>query len=75
MKTRIIRHGAGEYEVSRVGSTVKRRLRTVRITKVCDNGVYWIAAANWDSYLYTEPLKTKRDAVYYAKIMLRDEFA
>jgi hypothetical protein len=32
----------------------------------------WIAAALWDRHLYTDPIPTKRDAVYNARIMIED---
>jgi len=30
----------------------------------------WIAAAKWDCHLYTDPVPTKRDAVFNADAML-----
>lgn len=59
---------AGEYVVS---NGTKR----VRVTKVQypNDGVYWIAAAEWDAGQYTDPLFTKRDAVFNAIIMITGE--
>lgn len=32
----------------------------------------WVAAANWDQWLYTDPVPTKNAAVYNAQIMLKE---
>lgn len=61
---KVTRVCAGEYEVG-------NGVRTVRVTKVrYPDGTYWIAAANWDRWLMTDPLYTKREAVFNARDML-----
>lgn len=59
---------AGEYEVS-------DGTRKVRVTQVqYHDGKWWIAAADWNSERYTDPLETKRYAVEIAHDMLNDPF-
>lgn len=56
---------AGSYKVTHY-------LNSVYVTKVVypNDGTYWIAAANWDHDLFTDPLHTKASAVLNAKYML-----
>ena len=72
LKTRRI--CAGEYEV--FDTLNFRPDHKVRVTQVKypDEGTYWIAAAAWDSCLYTDPVLTKRDAVHNAHEMLRTRY-
>ena len=55
---------AGEYEIS-INDL------TVRVFKHEFIGE-WIAAAEWDSSLTTDPLPTKAHAVFNARLMLED---
>jgi hypothetical protein len=55
------RISAGEY---RLGN----ECRFVRITRVClSDGKWWVAAAEWDSGIYSDPLPTKREAMIIAR--------
>jgi hypothetical protein len=48
-------------------------LNTVHVTRVeYPDGIYWIAAANWDRDLLTDPLPTKREAIFNAQHMLTE---
>ena len=59
------KRSAGEYEVSNGTG------RTVRVTRVkLDDGLWWVATANWDNYRYSDPLFTKRSAMDAAREML-----
>ena len=59
------RHSAGNY-------TVHALRRRVTITYFAHlRG--WIAAAEWDRHLYTDPLPTKRDAMREAQAMITEE--
>jgi hypothetical protein len=63
---------AGHYMVTRT-----RRNQPdykVAVTQVVypNDGTYWIAAANWDRLLMTDPLPRKSDAVFNAKHMLSE---
>lgn len=71
MKLKVTRVCAGEYEV-RIPALDSIGPRVVRVTKIkfVGTGAYWIAAARWDGWLYTDPLRTKRDAVRNAEQML-----
>ena len=63
----------GEYEV-RVPSVDSFGPKFVRVTRVYypGDGTYWIAAANWDRLLYSDPLPRKKDAVQSAEYMLTE---
>lgn len=56
---------AGMYEVTDGENTVM-------ITQVYypNDGKYWVAAAQWDSSRFSDPLYTKHDAMKSAKYML-----
>lgn len=72
MRARTTRICAGEYEVRLIAGIAP--WLAVRVTKVHypGDGIYWIAAANWDEHLHTDPLATKRDAAFNAKRMFED---
>lgn len=58
------RISAGEYSLS-------NGCRAVRVTKVrLSDGKWWIAAADWDAGIYSDPLPTKREAMIIAREML-----
>lgn len=66
MKIKVKRICAGEYECTNGDKTVSiSRLHFW-------DGPGWIAAATWRQDTYTDPLRTKRDAVYNAKLMLEE---
>lgn len=56
---------AGLYEVTDGKNIVK-------VTQVHypNDGMYWVAAADWDSMRVSDPLYTKRDAMRSANYML-----
>lgn len=58
---------AGEYKVT-------NGERTVFVSKInFGYGDEWVAAAEWDNTLYTDPLPTKREAVYNARLFIIEE--
>jgi len=59
---RTIRHCAGMYE-----RTDGVRSVSVRFYEHVSG---WIASAQWDGHLHTDPLPTKRDAVHNADHMI-----
>ena len=64
-KMNIKRLGPGRYIVSNGDRTV-----TVIQNPQLRGAWKWIAYADWDRYMVTDPLPTKRDAVDQAKQML-----
>lgn len=65
MNATTTRISAGLYEV-RAGA------RAVEISKQeFSDGPGWVARAQWDRYMYSDPLPTKRDAVAVALEMLK----
>lgn len=73
LKTKTTRICAGEYEVRPVSDFRPHRKVSVSRVHYPGDGAYWIAAAAWDPHRYTDPLPTKRDAVFNANAMLNDE--
>ncbi len=65
-KFKTTRFCAGEYRVT-------DGVRVVSISQqlFCD-GYGWTASADWDQWLATDPLPTKREAVRNAHYMLED---
>lgn len=63
MKIKTTKIAAGDYEVTDGN-------RIVTITK--RENIGWIAGANWDRFLMTDPLWTKREAVAEAVKMLEN---
>lgn len=61
---------AGMYEVKLGDRTV-----TINHFSPADGASFtgWVAAADWDRYLYTDPLDTKADAMRSAEHMLNDK--
>jgi hypothetical protein len=69
MNTKTIKICAGEYEVRPL--PLRSGNLAVSISRVeYWDGPAWIAAAMWDNARYTDPLRTKRDAVFNARVML-----
>lgn len=65
MKTK--RNCAGSY-------TVSQDRWTVTVTRFEHlKGQQWVAAAEWDRHLYTDPMWTKTDAVFTAKQMIAEQ--
>jgi hypothetical protein len=62
---RTTRSSAGEYSVT-------DGKRIVRVSYF-EHLKGWVAAAEWDRCLYTDPLPTKRDAVFNATLMLASD--
>ena len=58
--------GSGQYKVC---GTAAADGRTVTVTYF-EHLRGWVAAADWDRYLYTDAVPTKRDAVREAHSML-----
>ena len=54
---------AGEYEI-------KFKEYTVSISRHEHLGNMWVASANWDRFLYTDPVYSKKEAVRNAKEMI-----
>jgi hypothetical protein len=68
MNATVKKDGAGYYSV-----TVGHRAVTVLKNSALSGSDKWVAYANWDHCLVTDPVGTKRQAVDCALIMLRGE--
>jgi hypothetical protein len=67
LKARTKREGFGSYTVTACGLMVTISSFSRREGAAFDG---WIARAEWDSFLYTDPLPTKRAAVVNAIAMI-----
>lgn len=69
VRTRVFRVCPGMYEVVELGNTIRPRAVDVVYHEHLRG---WVAQARWDRFLYTDVLRTKREAVLNAKVMIRE---
>lgn len=67
---------AGLYQVGKPGAEARDTVEVIEHTRAEGaSSDFWMARAEWDRYLYTDCLDTKRDAVANALAMLAERDA